>query len=175
MIVSKDDFDAQSYPEFIIADAPDNLPWHLIYSRSDSYAPISRFELTEERPCSLSSYYQVSSNPGLENISGRTKDPYSLECPFQPLDGAIERSYRAVSPTVTVNEADLMANLGIFSSIDSLDKTDSKSYRKRKEKNNLHLWQRSVGAWESEGCRAYFAQSLNGLSAAKIEIDKEAK
>ena len=140
-LVKKKNFTRADYPGFTLAEAPSDLPWHLLYSTDSGHLPLARFELTEEQPCSLDSTIQVTSSVKNENIKGRTRDRYRGNCRNQPLDGELETTYRSASKKVTVNEADWLEWIGAFRLIDNLPKTkSSKSYKKYKSKNELQLW-----------------------------------
>ena len=102
-LVSAASYVESEHPGYTAAEHPSGLDWLLIFSRTSGHLPISRFELTEEEPCSIGSAYQVKSDPSLENIYERTRDPFFTDCPLQPLEGSLERTYR-LAGEISVSE-----------------------------------------------------------------------
>ena len=82
-----------------------------------------------------------------ENLSGRTRDEYSLnECP-NSIEKLLEETFREASSTVTVNEREWMQETGILDKIDSLSDTDWEDWATKKAQNKFKLWQRSMDPW----------------------------
>ena len=137
-LVEKSEFLAEQYPNYTVADGPEDLSWNLLYSTDSGDLPISQLKMTEERPCSLDNTQQVKTSVTRENMKGRTRDSYKRNCRRQPLDGDLEVTYRSASQTITVNEAEWLEWIGVFRLIDNLPKTkSSKSYKDNKRKNEL--------------------------------------
>ena len=113
-LVKKEGFSLTNYPGYVLATAPEALQWYLLYSRTSEHLPVSGFQLTEERPCSLTNAWQVTTTVVDENIIDDdigpiTNDPFVFfQCPLQPLESIIEQTYRSASTEVTVNEAELL-------------------------------------------------------------------
>ena len=68
-IVLKADYSASAYPGYTIAEAPNGLNWLMLFSRTSGDLPVTRFELTEEKPCSLSDTYKVTGDIYEENYN----------------------------------------------------------------------------------------------------------
>ena len=84
-LVRKADYNAQDHASYDIADAPEDLDWYLLQSRTaEDFLPLATFHLSEFEPCSLDDSFS-SDNAGTEN-HGRTRDPYFDRCPLQPLE-----------------------------------------------------------------------------------------
>ena len=79
-IVKRQDYNAESYTNYSIAEAPTGLSWLLLFSRDSSNMPLSRLELTEERPCTLENTFKSSNNIVDENYDRRTRDPFASLC-----------------------------------------------------------------------------------------------
>jgi len=56
----------------------------LLYSKTFASLPISRFELTEEMPCTLDDTF-IRSTPSNQNLQFGN-DKFATECPVAPLD-----------------------------------------------------------------------------------------
>lgn len=62
-VINKADYKKELYPDYTEAEVrsgEQHLSWQLLYSRTYVGLPIERFDLTQERPCSLDSTFQVS-------------------------------------------------------------------------------------------------------------------
>ena len=98
-VVSKQDYDSTAYPDYSIAEGPENLPWYLLFSRSRAdKLPLVRFALTEEQPCLMdASVEKVMVNADIEIIPGRTRGTFSESCPKYFDEMFLSRSYRSAS------------------------------------------------------------------------------
>lgn len=86
-LILKEDYDPASFPGYSIAEAPRDINWYLLVSRTEAQKlPLTTFHLSEFEPCSLDNSF-VSDNVRSENLAGRTRDPYYKKCPLQPLEG----------------------------------------------------------------------------------------
>lgn len=85
-IINKSDFDKELYKEYTRAEvnSGDDLSWMLLYSKTFASLPISRFELTEEAPCTLDDTF-VRSQSSNQNLNF-AKDKFATKCPIAPLD-----------------------------------------------------------------------------------------
>ena len=134
----------------VAAPASTSLTWKLLYSRTANYLPLVKFELSENEPCLLSGAFKIDRDVSEENLSGRTRDEYSLSVCPKPIEKLLEKTFREASSTVTVNEQEWMQETGILDKIDSLPDTDWEAWAIKKAQNQFRLWQRSMDSWSAE-------------------------
>lgn len=148
-LVRKADYNAQDHASYDIADAPEDLDWYLLQSRTaEDFLPLATFHLSEFEPCSLDDSF-TSDHAGTEN-HGRTRDPYFDRCPLQPLESQLTSRYRSASDTITANEAEWLdqPEINAFDTINGLPNSkNSEDYKRRKEQNELQIWQSSGETW----------------------------
>ena len=88
-IINKADYKKELYIDYTEAEvhSGEHLSWQLLYSKTYAGLPIERFDLTQERPCSLDSTFQVPANQ-IENRYN-VRDKIATHCHYDHLDSLI--------------------------------------------------------------------------------------
>ena len=88
-IINKADYKKELYMDYTEAEvhSGEHLSWQLLYSRTYAGLPIERFDLTQERPCSLDSTFQVKEKPIFQ--FGWIQDKFDTHCHYDRLDSLI--------------------------------------------------------------------------------------